>query len=194
MTKEKTKQNLIITPVFRVSYPAVFAPRRNDLAKRDEFTITMLFDKKTAKVDLVGLKALCKEVAEEKWGVGKIPATLKSPFRDGDLEKPDNLSFKGVIFVKAWSKYMPGLIDGKRQPIINQDEFYGGCYAKAQLNAFAYDQGGNKGISFGLLHVQKVRDGEAFGNRTRAEDAFSPIEDEESTAEETPAGAKGMFD
>lgn len=190
-TKEK-KQNLIITPTFRVSYPAVFEARRNDLAKRDEFTITMLFDKKTSKTDLVAMKALCKAVAEEKWGVGKVPAGLKNPFRDGDLEKPDNPSFAGVLFVKAWSKYMPGLVNQKREPIINQDEFYGGCYARAQLNAYAYDQAGNRGISFGLQHIQKVKDGEPFGSRTRAEDAFSPVD---GTSDDSPAsGAGGMFD
>ncbi len=192
-TKEK-KQNLIITPTFRVSYPAVFHPQRNELANppRDEYVITMLFDKKTAKTDLVELKALCKEVAEEKWGVGKIPAGLKSPFRDGDLEKPDNPSYAGCIFVRSWSKFMPGLVNQKREPILNEDEFYGGCYARAQVNVYGYDMKGNKGVSLGLTHIQKVKDGDPFGSRTRAEDAFSPVD---GASDDSPAsGAGGMFD
>lgn len=193
MSKTDKKQALIITPTFRVSYPAVFESRHNELAKRDEFSIVMLFDKKTAKTDLVAMKLLCKNVAAEKWPKG-VPASLKNPFRDGDIEKPDNPSYAGIIFVKAWSKYMPGLVNAKKEPIINQDEFYGGCYARAQLNAYAYDKAGNCGISFGLMHVQKVRDGEPFGTRTRAEDAFAPVEGEESVAEEVSGTPKGMFD
>ena len=67
-----------------------------------------------------------------------------------------------------------------KHPITQQDEIYGGCYCKAQLNAYAYEQAGNRGISFGLLHLQKVKDGEPFGIRTRAEDAFAPVENTDS--------------
>jgi hypothetical protein len=58
------------------------------------------------------------------------------------------------------------------------------------LNAYAYDQAGNKGVSFGLLHIQKVKDGESFGNRTRAEDAFAPVESAgaESSADDSMFG------
>lgn len=190
---EKTKiKSAINTPVFRVSYPNVFEAKLNPMSNKMEYSIVMLFDKKTAKNDLKDLKALCQAIATEKWGA-KIPANLRSPFRDGDIEKAENPSFKGMIFVTSKSKNMPGLVNQQKQEILSQDEFYGGCYARAHVNVYAYSKAGNNGISLGLQHIQKVKDGEPFGSKTRVEDAFAPIEDGEETELETPA-AKGMFD
>ncbi|MCH8286026.1 DUF2815 family protein [candidate division KSB1 bacterium] len=39
---------------------------------------------------------------------------------------------------------------------------------------------GNAGVSFGLGNVQKIKDGDPFGNRTKAEDDFSPVANNES--------------
>jgi hypothetical protein len=161
----------------------------------------MLFDKKTAKNDLAELKKLCQEVALAQWGA-KLPTNLRNPFKDGDQENQKRIaegkepqeSNKGMIYVQSKSSFMPGLVNQKREPIINQDEFYGGCYARAQVNVYAYSQAGNNGVNLGLLHIQKVKDGDPFGNRSRPEDAFSPIETDEFLAEETPAVAGGMFD
>ena len=174
----------IITPLFILSYPQVWEPKYNELAKRDEYTITMLFDKKTAATDLVAMKNLMKRIAEFKWGVGKVPAGLKNPFRDGDAEKPDNPSFAGKFFVRSWSKQPPGIVSASNQTIISHDEIYGGCNCKAQVNCYAYDQAGNRGISFGLLNLQKVSDGVPFGNRVKAEDAFAPIENAGETTDQ----------
>ena len=43
------------------------------------------------------------------------------------------------------------------------------------INAFAYDQKGNRGISFGLGNIQKVKDDKPFGNRTKPQDDFAAI-------------------
>lgn len=184
MSKEKLDfDTKIITPVFRLSYPNLFKPSYNKLAKREEYTITMLFDKKTSAVDLKGLKELAQKVAIAKFGAK--PGKIKSPFRDGDTEISDqtgelkkftNPSIDGMIYIRSWSKFPPGIVDAARQPIIAEDEIYGGCYCRAQLNCYAYDQAGNRGVSFGLLHIQKVKDGDPFGSRTRPEDAFSSVE------------------
>lgn len=205
MTQSALKTT-IITPVFRVSYPYVFEARFNQLSKKQEFTITMLFDKKTAKDDLKELKTLCGQITVEKFGPS-IPPGFRSPFKDGDednakkksLGKPVNESQKGMIVVVSKSQYMPGLVDQKKQPIINKDEFYGGCYARAQVNIYAYSKAGNSGVNLGLLHLQKVKDGEPLGNRTRPEDAFAPISEDEISDnfldDQPPADqSKGLFD
>jgi hypothetical protein len=64
---------------------------------------------------------------------------------------------------------------------MNPQEAYGGAYMRAQIHAYWYDVKGNKGVTFGLDNVQFVRDGEPFGGRQKAEDAFDAIE--------TPSGA-----
>jgi len=52
----------IITPVFRLSYPNVFTAKFNQLAKREEFSIQMLFDKATAKTDLAAMVKLVNKI------------------------------------------------------------------------------------------------------------------------------------
>src|SRR3990167_1478549 len=88
------------TPEFRVSFPNVFAPKKNELNGNMEYSIVMLFDK---KVDMSKMKALAQRVAKEKWPNG-LPANFRSPFRDGDKEKTDRSEFKNVIFITARTK------------------------------------------------------------------------------------------
>ena len=176
-------KTVVITPVFRLSYPHVWEPNFNQLAKRDQYDIQMLFDKATAKSALAEMVKLVNDLIIWRWKT--IPAGIIKPFKDGDTKKDSagvllcekNPAYKGQILLSSWSKQPPGVIDctGKN-PITQHDEIYGGCYCRAQLNAYTYEQGSNKGVSFGLLHIQKIKDGEPFGNRTRAEDAFSPVE------------------
>ena len=186
---------VIITPVFRLSYPHVWEPVFNQLAKREEYSIQMLFDKKE-KAGLNAMAALVGElIAWKGWG-----KEARKPFIDGDTKKDSagvlysekNPCNKGMIILRSWSKQAPGVLDPTgKHPITQHDEIYGGCYCKAQLNAYAYEQAGNKGVSFGLLHLQKVKDGEPFGNRTRAEDAFAPVENAgeiESSSDESMFG------
>ena len=180
----------IITPTFRLSYPHVWKATFNQLAKREEFSIQMLFDKKTDKTALQPMVALVNKMKE--WKGWSKAVGIRSPFIDGDGVNAKgepwvvkNPSVAGMIFVRSWSKNQPGIVDltGKH-PITQEDEIYGGCYCRAQVNAYAYDQAGQKGINFGLVHIQKIKDGQPFGNRTKAEDAFAPVEGEVSTADD----------
>lgn len=160
----------VMTPEFRVSFPSVFEARAFSEAQTKKFELTALFPKIT---DLSPLKALAKQAAVDKWG-DKIPANLRSPFRDGS-EKPDLDGYEGCIFVKMSSLQRPGVVDQGVQPIIEPSDFYGGCYARASITAYAYDQAGNKGVAFGLQNVQKLRDGDAFSGRSAPEEDFEPV-------------------
>jgi hypothetical protein len=62
---------------------------------------------------------------------------------------------------------------GFRQPIIDTSEIYSGVYARVSLSFYAFNSNGNKGIACGLQNIQKVRDGESLGGRTKAEDDFN---------------------
>lgn len=163
----------VVTPEFRVSFPQVFTPKGfND--QEPKYSVVMLFDKKT---DISALKKAASAALTEKWGdKSKWPKNLRLPFRDG-AEKEGTPGYENCIFVTASSKQKPGLVDKDVQPIIDQSDFYAGCYARATLNAFAYDMAGNKGVSFGLNNLQKIKDGKAFSGRTRAEDDFEPLAD-----------------
>lgn len=165
----------IITPEFRVSYPQVLQPKLNDLNGKMEYSVVALFPK---GADLKPLKAAAAAAAKEKWG-DKLPANMRSPFRDqGEKEKDGALPAgleAGAIFINFKANQRPGLVDANVQPILDASDFYAGCWARAQVRAFAYDQKGNKGVSFGLQNVQKMREGEPLGSRVRAEDAFEAV-------------------
>ena len=103
---------------------------------------------------------------------------LKTPLRDGDTERPDDEAYADSYFVNANSTTAPGIVDADRQPILDHSEVYSGVYGRASINFYAFNSNGNKGIACGLNNLQKIRDGEPLGGRSRAEDDFAD-EDEE---------------
>lgn len=183
MSDEK-KSNEIVTPYFRVSFPAVFKAKQVGGQGEFKFSIGMLFPKTT---DLSAIKALIKAAVEEKWGTdpskwptkivdGKKVSAIRMPLRDGS-EKDYEGYGPEVVFGTASSKTKPGLVRADMTPITDMDaqEFYGGCWARAKISVYAYDKAGNKGVSFGLRNIQKYKDDVAFSGATKPEDDFDAI-------------------
>ena len=56
---------------------------------------------------------------------------------------------------------------------------YSGVYGRASISFYAFNSNGNKGIACGLNNLQKIRDGEPLGGRTRAEDDFATDDDDD---------------
>jgi len=179
----------VLTPEFRVSFAYVFRPSKpmaGDENKDPKYTITMLFPK---GADLSALKKAAQQAAIDKWGADKVPKGLRSPFRDQG--EKDYAGYEaGAIFINATSKQKPGLVDARMNDIIEEKDFYSGCYAHATVRAFAYDNKGNRGVAFGLQNIQKLRDGEPLGGRTRPTDDFQAVAD----AGESSSGAGSVFD
>lgn len=174
-----------VTPMFRVSYPNVFKPRMNDLNGKEEYSVMAIFPK---GADLSALKEAAANAMAKKFGPDKTkwPKQYRSPFRDqqdrakedeaGNLVMPEGL-VAGAIYLNLRTNQKPAVVDQNVQPILEEKDFYAGCYARAKIGAYAYDNKGNKGVSFGLQNIQKMKDGEPLGTRTRPEDDFKPIED-----------------
>jgi len=172
-----TKES-VMTKTFQVSFPKIFTPELNDSGK-EVYSLTMLFD---SEEDVSNLKALAINTAVGKYGEEvKNNKKFNWPFKrndDIDLERFPN--FKGKIWADAKTQYAPGLVDQNKQEIINQNEFYAGCYARAVVTCYTYDFKGKKGVSFGLTAIQKVRDGEKLGGGVDAATFFDTIETEET--------------
>ncbi len=192
-TKKMSKQESAaakkcLTPEFRVSFPAIFKPKAFE-SQEEKYGLTMLFPK---KADLSNLKKIVLNAANDKWGSkDKWPKGLKLPFRDGD-EKSDTDGYAGHVFAAAKSKDQPGIVDQKLQPILLEKDFYAGCYARAEVMAYAYDKNGNKGVAFGLQNVQKLREGKSFSGRRSAENVFDSVED--SSDDESSYGSDDSDD
>lgn len=178
--KMEIEKKKCMTPEFRVSFPHVFEKHTGFDGQEPKYSLVMLFSKKT---DLKDLKRAAFNAATEKFGPKeKWPKNLRLPFRNGD-EKSDLAGYEGTIFVTASSKLAPQVIGNKKVdgqfPRLEKDDglFYAGCYARATLIAFAYDKAGNKGVSFSLQNVQKLKDGEAFSGRKDADAEFDEVDD-----------------
>ena len=164
----------VMTPKFRVSFPAVFRPGKAvDPTKPPKYGITMLFDK---GADLSPLMNAMVDFMTKKFGPNKDtwPKLSRNPFRDQG-EKTFEGYVAGAKFINASSNTKPGLVDASNNDIINEADFYPGCYARATVRPFWYDTRGNKGVAFGLQNIQKLGDGEPLGGRVAASKEFEPV-------------------
>lgn len=161
----------VITGKVRFSYAHVFEPNAIQEGQKEKYSVSILIpktDKATiAKVE----KAIEAAKQEGKWN-GKIPAVLKLPLRDGDAERPDDEAYEGCMFLNANSVRKPSIVDADLEPIMDKDEFYSGCFGRASINFYGYNQSGNKGVAVGLNNLQKLEDGDRLsgGGSTAAED------------------------
>ena len=167
------KPQKTITPPFRASYAFVFRPREAEDGKKPKYGICMLFPKKDPKVKefLVKLKAQCKRIVDEKYPNGAPKSVRWWPLRDGDTER-DGDEFKGMYFINASSYRRPGVVDKDTNPLLDEEDFYSGCWARATINPFFYDNSGNKGVAIGLNNLQKLRDDEPLSGGGSAEEDF----------------------
>jgi hypothetical protein len=157
----------VTTPVGRLSFPSLFTPTSFSEEQEKKFECTLLFPKDSA--DLSKMKALAADAVQEKFG-DKVPRILRNPFRDGDEKDLDG--YAGHWYVKFSSAKRPRLYDLALSEIIDPDEIYAGCYVRVSASVYAYSKAGNNGVAFGLLGVQKVKDGSAFGTVFKAEEDF----------------------
>ncbi len=168
----------------RWSYANVWEPKSIN-GGTPKYSVSLIIpksDTKTiAKIE-AAIEAAYKEGEAKLKGNGKtVPAlsVLKTPLRDGDLERPDDAAYANAYFVNANATTAPGIVDLDRNPILTRSEVYSGVYGRASINFYAFNSSGNKGIACGLNNLQKVRDGEPLGGKSSAESDFDTEDDED---------------
>lgn len=172
-------QTKVVTGKVRFSYANVWEATSIDADSPKKYNISILIpkkDKKTiAKVE-AAIEAACADYKAKN--NGKLPKTYKLPLRDGDDEDKGE-EYEGHFFLAASSQRQPGIVDENRDPILDKDEFYSGCYGRAAINFYAFDKAGNKGVAVGLNNLQKLEDGEHLGGAfSSAEDDFADEDDD----------------
>lgn len=176
-TKASTK--CVVGPDVLFSYVHVFEPHANMPGQEPKYSIQLRIPKTNtaaiAKMNDSINAAL--EAAKFSWG-GKVPAGVKLPMRDGDVERPEDPTYKNCWFINATSKQKPGVVDGALNAIIDKDEFYSGCFGNASVNFYGYNVNGSKGVSCGLNNIQKIKDGEPMAGRARPDADFSAVDEE----------------
>jgi hypothetical protein len=199
----KTEKTYFITPEGRLSYLNVFKPRKRQAGeegKPDVYDgmIIMETPKKMSPMDLARyqkLKELCEKTRAEKWP--KLTSAIQGPFRTTEglnsklfhskpLDADKNPEYEGKLILKAVSYgRQPQLIGPDKEEIMEQSDLYSGCYGRFWVVAFAYENSGNKGISFSLQGVMKTKEGIPLGGSAgKALDAFAEIEGDDFETEE----------
>lgn len=107
------------------------------------------------------------------------PKGLISHVYDGDDPEKygDKEGYAGNWIIKATSNEdsRPSVWGPDMKPLVNPNDFYAGCYARASIFARVYKYMNKHGVHFILDHVQKLRDGEPFGGKVTAEQVFGPV-------------------
>jgi hypothetical protein len=179
----------VVSALAVLSYPHLDVPQKADDGKQPKYSCALVFTpelladpKEKALFDKMKLALV--EAINAKWP-GKAEQLAKSEgFRKGIRYDAEAKGYPaGSIYVNVRSVNQPGVVyafpsqdDPKKPAKMAQEnikkEMYPGVIVRASLAAFAYDNSGNKGVSFGLNNIQKIRDGERLDGRVAAENEF----------------------
>lgn len=156
----------VVTGKCRFVYCSVMSARKNEMNGKDEFSTQVLVPKSDTET-VAALKAAAKEALTAKFG-DKIPKNVRNPLRDGDTETksdgtPLGKEYAGCYFFNTKSTNKPGAVDANGQDLLGSNDIVSGDFGRVSLNAYAYDQAGNKGVSFGLNNIMLVAKGEPLG-------------------------------
>lgn len=197
------KPGRLITPPFRVSFPSVFEKSSYN-GGNPRFSLTALFfptqfndaDKAkwkaiAAALDAVSLDGFKKPMKDLDRGL------YKTPFHKGDEKEYEGYGDPTMRYCTlANSKRRPQIIDIRTgNPISseNAEEFYAGCWARASVNPYWFNNIG-KGVALGLGNLQKLKDDQSFEGFTSADDDFGAEGDDRFGGEDEAGGDAGAPD
>ena len=175
---------VITGPKTRWSYANVWEAKSIN-GGAPKFSVSLIVPKSdTATVTKIqaAIEAAYKEGESKLKGNGRtVPAlsVIKTPLRDGDIERPDDPAYANAYFINANSATAPGIVDAACNPIMNRSEVYSGVYGRASISFYAFNANGNKGIACGLNNLQKISDGEPLGGKASAESDFATETEED---------------
>lgn len=172
-----------ITIPCRHSYVAVWEPvamkddKSGDEKKKkyQDSAIIDPSDKATIKKINAAVEAAIKVGIEKKWG-NKKPTKIDMPLHDGDVDRPTDSAYAGMVFLSCKADRQPGIVDNTGDQIMRQEDFYSGCYGFVNITMYPYLASGKAGVAVALNHVMKTKDDEPLGGtRISAEEAFADV-------------------
>ena len=127
MTKIVNPMKVITGPKTRWSYANVWEAKSIN-GGAPKFSVSLIVPKSdTATVTKIqaAIEAAYKEGESKLKGNGRtVPAlsVIKTPLRDGDIERPDDPAYANAYFINANSATAPGIVDAACNPIMNRSE------------------------------------------------------------------------
>ena len=184
MSKNASPMKVVTGPETRFSYCQVWEPTAIN-GGTPKYSISLIIpksDKVTVTKIRKAIEAAYNDGAGKLRGNGKtVPplSSIKTPLRDGDIERPDDEAYANAWFINANSTTAPGIVDKACEPILDKSLVYSGVYGRAAITFYAFNSNGNRGIACGLQNLQLIRAGEPLGSKSSPEDDFGDIEDDE---------------
>ena len=176
----------IVTGKVRFSFCNIFEPKAPQGGGDPKYSVTLLIPKSDTTT-LGKIKAAMIEARENycnRNGANAIPVKFNHTMHDGDgvrdSGEPYGPECKGCYVITVSSKQKPIIVDAFRNEITDPGEVYSGCYGRASINFYGYNNSGKKGVSAGLLSIQKLHDGEPFGTVGSADDFDDDYRDPEA--------------
>jgi hypothetical protein len=156
--------DIALTPTGILSYPHLFKARAVNEQSEPRFSCNLIFDKTAQNTpEFQQLRKLAMAAAVTKFGQAKLDdpkfiARLRRPFRPC-ADRPGVMGYDvpDGVFINPWSQLPPKVVGPDAQEITVPSDVFPGQKARVQVNAFAYDNAGNIGVSFGLQAVQITR-------------------------------------
>lgn len=178
----------VVTGKVRFSFCHIFEPQEPQGGGEPKYSVTLLIPK--ADTATIGkIKEAMAEAREnfcKRNGANALPQKPVHTLHDGDGIRDNGDQYgpecKGCYVITVSSKQKPVVVDNMRNPVTDPAEVYSGCYGRAAINFFGYNSNGKKGISAGLLSVQKLHDGDPFGTVGSADDFdddFSDLDEDD---------------
>ena len=187
MSKLENPTKVITGKETRWSYANVWEPKSIN-GGTSKYSVSLIIPKSdTTTINKVksAIAAAYKEGEAKLRGNGKsLPKLelIKTPFRDGDIERPDDKAYENSYFINANSATAPGIVDVDCNPIFDRSAVYSGVYGRASITFYAFNSNGNKGIACGLQNLQLIREGEPLGSKASAESDFATDEEDDFLA------------
>ena len=184
MSKFVNPTKVITGPNTRWSYANVWEAKSIN-GGTPKFSVSLIVPKSdTVTVEKIkaAIQAAYEEGQAKLKGNGRsVPplTAIKTPLRDGDIERPDDPAYANAYFINANSATAPGIVDIDCNPILSRSEVYSGVYGRASITFYAFNSNGNKGIACGLNNLQKIRDGEPLGGKASAASDFASDTDDD---------------
>lgn len=185
------------TPVGTARYVSLLTPRarkddKGQAKGEPKYQITLIFGENAGIRPMEkAAEAVALEAFGPKWKQLREKGKIRWPFRDNsDRVDDDDNPIPGFeeegVHVGFKSKDKPGIVDRDAEPIMDKAEIYDGMQARVSCRPFAYDNE-SKGVSFFLINVQKMDDGDRLSGDPSAEDDFQPAKGKKKA----PAAKKG---
>jgi len=172
----KKEFDKINTPAGVLSFPSVFVKTAAPGSTKEKWSTVFLIPKST---DITPIKELLKRAIHAKHPNG-LPknadgSAFVSPIKDGNEKSYDGYK-DHWFFTASTTNRAPGVVDSEKQAIMEQSEIYAGCHAILSINAYCWEYMGKYGVSIGLQHVLKIKDGTPLSGGSSAEADFANLE------------------